>query len=149
MVPKPSNPKELRLVIDYRQINEITVKDRYPLPDVQSLIDNLQGATIFSTGDALWGFWQVPMEEDAIDKTTMTTPFGAYEWLVMPMGLSNSPSCWQRMMQSYLGHLSCTRLLCEIQNLRQSWDLHEDEWNMKWRHAKPVRSGDFMGQSVP
>eukprot|EP00854_Cymbomonas_tetramitiformis_P025065 gene25065-biopygen25919 len=41
MVPKPSNPKELRLVIDYRQINEITIKDRYPLPDVQSLIDDL------------------------------------------------------------------------------------------------------------
>ncbi|KAK3278596.1 hypothetical protein CYMTET_13477 [Cymbomonas tetramitiformis] len=94
MVPKPSNPKELRLVIDYRQISEITVKDRYHLPDVQSFIDDLQGATIFSTADALWGFWQVPMEEEAIEKTAMTTPFGAYEWLVMPMGLSNSPSCW-------------------------------------------------------
>ncbi|KAK3272395.1 hypothetical protein CYMTET_19310 [Cymbomonas tetramitiformis] len=68
MVPKPSNPKELRLVIDYRQINEITMKDRYPLPHVQSRIDDLQGATIFSTADALWGFWQVPMEEDAIEK---------------------------------------------------------------------------------
>ncbi|KAK3269842.1 hypothetical protein CYMTET_21739 [Cymbomonas tetramitiformis] len=113
MVPKPSNPKELRLVIDYRQINEITVKDRYPLPDVQSLIDDLQGATIFSTADALWGFWQVPMEEDAIEKTAMTTPFGAYEWLVMPMGLSNSPSCWQRMMQSYLGHLPFVRVFVD------------------------------------
>ncbi|KAK3253160.1 hypothetical protein CYMTET_37587 [Cymbomonas tetramitiformis] len=57
MVPKPSNPKELRLVIDYRQINEITIKDKYPLPDVQSLLDDLQGATVFSTMDALWGFW--------------------------------------------------------------------------------------------
>jgi len=113
MVPKPSNPKELRLVIDYRQINEITVKDRYPLPDVQSLIDDLQGATIFSTADALWGFWQVPMQEDAVEKTAMTTPFGAYEWLVMPMGLSNSPSCWQRMMQSYLGHLSFVRVFVD------------------------------------
>ena len=113
MVPKPSNPKELRLVIDYRQINEITVKDRYPLPDVQSLIDDLQGATIFSTADALWGFWQVPMEPEAVEKTAMTTPFGAYEWLVMPMGLSNSPSCWQRMMQSYLGHLPFVRVFVD------------------------------------
>ncbi|KAK3279476.1 hypothetical protein CYMTET_12643 [Cymbomonas tetramitiformis] len=58
MVPKPSNLKELRLVIDYRLINKITVKDRYPLPDVQSLIDYMQGATTFYTADALWGFWQ-------------------------------------------------------------------------------------------
>ncbi|KAK3263117.1 hypothetical protein CYMTET_28062 [Cymbomonas tetramitiformis] len=113
MVPKPSNPKELRLVIDYRQINEITVKDRYPLPDVQALIDDMQGATIFSTADALWGFWQVPMEEEAVEKTAMTTPFGAYEWLVMPMGLSNSPSCWQRMMQKYLGHLPFVRVFVD------------------------------------
>ncbi|KAK3254002.1 hypothetical protein CYMTET_36770 [Cymbomonas tetramitiformis] len=78
MVPKPSNPKELRLVIDYRQINEITtIKDKYPLPDVQSLLDDLQGATVFSTMDALWGFMQVPMGADDVEKTAMTTHFGA------------------------------------------------------------------------
>ncbi|KAK3258010.1 hypothetical protein CYMTET_32924 [Cymbomonas tetramitiformis] len=105
MVPKPSSPRELRLVIDYRQINEITIKDKYPLPDVQCLLDDMQGATVFSTADALWGFWQVPMEKCDAEKTAMTTHFGAYEWLVMPMGLSNSPSTWQRMMNQYLGHL--------------------------------------------
>ena len=113
MVPKPSNPKELRLVIDYRQINEITVKDKYPLPDVQSLLDDLQGAKVFSTADALWGFWQVPMEASDVEKTAMTTHFGAYEWLVMPMGLSNSPSTWQRMMTQYLGHLPFVRVFVD------------------------------------
>ncbi|KAK3247013.1 hypothetical protein CYMTET_43482 [Cymbomonas tetramitiformis] len=113
MVPKPSNPKELRLVIDYRQINEITVKDKYPLPDVQSLLDDLQGATVFSTMDALWGFWQIPMSADDVEKTAMTTHFGAYEWLVMPMGLSNSPSTWQRMMTQYLGHLPFCRVFVD------------------------------------
>ena len=113
MVPKPSNPKELRLVIDYRSINEITVKDKYPLPDVQTLLDDLQGATVFSTADALWGFWQVPMEQEDIEKTAMTTHFGAYEWLVMPMGLSNSPSTWQRMMTQYLGHLPFCRVFVD------------------------------------
>ncbi|KAK3254219.1 hypothetical protein CYMTET_36564, partial [Cymbomonas tetramitiformis] len=113
MVPKPSNPKELRLVIDYRQINEITIKDKYPLPDVQSLLDDLQGATVFSTMDALWGFWQIPMSADDVEKTAMTTHFGAYEWLVMPMGLSNSPSTWQRMMTQYLGHLPFCRVFVD------------------------------------
>ncbi|KAK3246618.1 hypothetical protein CYMTET_43851 [Cymbomonas tetramitiformis] len=113
MVPKPSNPQELRLVIDYRQINEITVKDKYPLPDVQSLLDDLQGAKVFSTADALWGFWQVPMRAEDVEKTAMTTHFGAYEWLVMPMGLSNSPSTWQRMMMQYLGHLPFVRVFVD------------------------------------
>ncbi|KAK3235935.1 hypothetical protein CYMTET_46916 [Cymbomonas tetramitiformis] len=89
------------------------IKDRYPLPDVQSLIDDLHGATIFFTADALWGFWQVPMEPDAMERTAMTTPFGAYEWLGVPMGLSNSPFCWQRMMQSYLGHLPFVRVFVD------------------------------------
>ena len=113
MVPKPSNPKELRLVIDYRQINEVTIKDKYPLPDVQCLLDDMQGATVFSTADALWGFWQVPMEELDVEKTAMTTHFGAYEWLVMPMGLSNSPSTWQRMMNQYLRHLPFCRVFVD------------------------------------
>ncbi|KAK3234469.1 hypothetical protein CYMTET_55276 [Cymbomonas tetramitiformis] len=113
MVPKPSSPRELRLVIDYRQINEITIKDKYPLPDVQCLLDDMQGATVFSTADALWGFWQVPMEERDAEKTAMTTHFGAYEWLVMPMGLSNSPSTWQRMMNQYLGHLPFCRVFVD------------------------------------
>ncbi|KAK3238378.1 hypothetical protein CYMTET_51601 [Cymbomonas tetramitiformis] len=59
MGAKPSDPKELRVVIDYCQINEIMVKEKYPLPDVQCLLDALQGATVFSTADALWGSWQV------------------------------------------------------------------------------------------
>eukprot|EP00854_Cymbomonas_tetramitiformis_P020129 gene20129-biopygen20756 len=113
MVPKPSNPKELRLVIYYRQINEIPIKEKYPLPDVQSLLDDLQGATVFSTMDALWEFWQIPMGADDVEKTAITTHFGAYEWLVMPMGLSNSPSTWQRMMTQYLGHLPLCRVFVD------------------------------------
>eukprot|EP00854_Cymbomonas_tetramitiformis_P002896 gene2896-biopygen2840 len=113
MVLKPSNPKELRLVIDYRQVNEFTIKDKYPLPDVQSLLDDRQGATVFSTMDALWGFWQIPMGAEDVEKTAMTTHFGAYEWLVMPMGLSNSPSAWQRMMTQYLGHLPFCRVFVD------------------------------------
>ena len=109
MVPKPGSPGEMRLVIDYRQINEITVKDKYPLPDVQSLLDDLQGAKVFSTADALSGFWQVPMQPEDVERTAMTTQFGAYKWLFMPMGLSNSPSTWQRMMMQYLGHLPFCR----------------------------------------
>ncbi|KAK3286873.1 hypothetical protein CYMTET_5589 [Cymbomonas tetramitiformis] len=63
--------------------------------------------------DALWGFWQIPIGADDVEKTAMTTHFGAYEWLVMPMGLSNSPSTWQRMMTQYLGHLPFCRVFVD------------------------------------
>ena len=102
MVPKPHQPGKLRLVIDYRGINQITVRDRYPLPHVDSLFDQLQGAKVFSTLDALWGFWQLPVASDDIEKTAMVTQFGSYEWIVLPMGLTNSPSTFQRVLSSYL-----------------------------------------------
>jgi hypothetical protein len=56
MVPKPNNPSQLRLCVDYRAINAITVRDNYPLPDIHTLFDELQGAQVFTSCDALWGF---------------------------------------------------------------------------------------------
>eukprot|EP00854_Cymbomonas_tetramitiformis_P033130 gene33130-biopygen35130 len=106
MVPKPGDPKTLRLVVDYRQLNQQTVRDRYPLPDIQLMFDEMQGAAFFSSFDAVDGFWQVPMAEKDIKKTAFTTQMGAYEWLVMPQELQNSPSQYQRRMQRALGHLS-------------------------------------------
>eukprot|EP00854_Cymbomonas_tetramitiformis_P026137 gene26137-biopygen27044 len=62
-------PNNLRLVVDYRQLNSQTVRDRYPLPDIQLMFDEMQGATHFSSFDAVDGFWQVPMAEEDVEKT--------------------------------------------------------------------------------
>ena len=113
MVPKPGDPKTLRLVVDYRQLNQQTVRDRYPLPDIQLMFDEMQGAAYFSSFDAVDGFWQVPMAEKDIEKTAFTTQMGAYEWLVMPQGLQNSPAQYQRRMQRALGHLPFVRIFID------------------------------------
>ncbi|KAK3274213.1 hypothetical protein CYMTET_17590 [Cymbomonas tetramitiformis] len=113
MVPKPGNPKELRLVIDYRLLNRQTVKDKYPLPDIQMMFDEMQGAKFFSSFDAVDGFWQVPMAPGDVEKTAFTTQMGSYEWLVMPQGLQNSPSQYQRRMQRALGHLPFVRIFID------------------------------------
>jgi len=91
LVPKPSAPGEWRLVIDYRGINEITTRSRFPIPNVSQLMDELVGAKVFSTLDMLWGFWQMPLAEGDKEKTAMQTAYGSFEWNVLPMGLTNSP----------------------------------------------------------
>ena len=100
MVPKPHQPDKLRLVIDYRAINRITERDRYPLPNTEQMFEALQGAKVFSTFDALWGFWQLPLEQSEWEKTAMVTPFGSFEWKSLPMGLTNAPSVFMRTMEN-------------------------------------------------
>ncbi len=113
MVPKPGKPSVLRMVVDYRCLNSQTIKDKYPLPDIQQLFDEMHGAKYFSSFDAVDGFWQMAMAPEDVEKTAFTSPYGSYEWLVMPMGLANSPSCYQRRMQRALGHLPFVRVFID------------------------------------
>jgi hypothetical protein len=94
---------ELRMVIDYRKLNDMTIKDAYPLPLIDDVLGSLGGATVFSTLDAASGFWQVGMDEGSVEKTGFTTKFGTFEFMVMPFGLTNAPSTFQRLMTSVLG----------------------------------------------
>ena len=113
LVPKPHCDNEWRLVIDYRGINEITIRSRYPIPNVSQLMDELQGSTVFSTLDMLWGFWQLPMHPDDMEKTAMQTAYGSFEWTVLPMGLTNSPAIYQSWMHSMLGHLPFVKIFID------------------------------------
>ena len=98
----PKKDGKLRLCLDYRGLNNQTIKDKYPLPRDQDIFDQLQGAKYFTSLDALYGYWQVRMAEDSIEKTSIRTPLGAYEFLVMPFGLCNAPATFQRFMESVL-----------------------------------------------
>ena len=86
MVPKPNDPTKLRIVVNYRAINALTQSDRYPLPDITTMMQEMQGKKVFSTADLLWGFWQIPMLEEHKERTAITTQqFGAFEWHCLPM----------------------------------------------------------------
>ena len=95
----------IRFCIDYRKVNKVTRKDSYPLPKVDDLLDSLAGAQWFSTLDLASGYWQVEVHPQHREKTAFTTGQGLYEFRVMPFGLCNAPSTFQRLMELVLAGL--------------------------------------------
>ncbi|KAH9084215.1 hypothetical protein Ae201684P_020467 [Aphanomyces euteiches] len=100
MIRKPDG--SIRFCIDYRKLNSVTVKDSYPMPRIDDLLDVLGRAKLFSTMDIASGYWNVPMAKDSIEKTAFTCKYGLYEWLVMPFGLCNAVPCFERLMENIL-----------------------------------------------
>ena len=89
---------DYRFCVDYRKLNDSTVKDRYPLPRRDETIDALHGAKYFSTLDLASGYWQIELDEECKQKTAFTTEFGHFEFNRMPFGLQGAPSSFQRLM---------------------------------------------------
>jgi len=148
----------LRFCTDFRRLNDVTIKDKYPLPKIDDTFNHLAGMCLFTSLDLLSGFWQIPIKEEDKPKTAFITSQGLYEYNVMPFGLTNSPPTFQRCMDMVLAGLKWTRCMVYIddiiifskndddhfQNLRLVFDRLK-EYNLKLKPSKC----HFMFNTLP
>ncbi|KAA8495185.1 Transposon Ty3-I Gag-Pol polyprotein [Porphyridium purpureum] len=107
----------LRMCVDYRALNDVTIKDRYPLPNMEEMLDQLRHAKYFSKLDLFSGYHQILVEPDDVKKTAFQTRYGLFEFLVMPFGLCNAPATFQRTMNELFADLLDTTVVVYLDDI--------------------------------
>ncbi|GBG83701.1 hypothetical protein CBR_g37502 [Chara braunii] len=159
----PKKEGELRLCIDYRGLNAITIKNVELLPRIDDLLERVQGCKYFSKIDLKSGYHQIEVQSEDQHKTTFRTRYGRYEFVVMPFGLTNAPATFQRCMNDlfrdwldklvvvYLDDiLTFSKSLVEDQtHLRQILTkLHESNFKINLKKSGIVVTDDVLGETV-
>ena len=106
-----------RFCVDYHKLNEVTKRDSYPLPQVDTTLCAVSGSSWFSMLDLKSGYWQVKMAEKDKEKTAFTTDEGLWQFIVMPFGLANAPATFERLMERILQGLPWTVCLVYLDDV--------------------------------
>ena len=117
----------MRLCVDYRKLNCLTTKDKFPLPKIDTCLDTLNGCEFFSTCDLRWGYWQTEIDERDRDKTAFVTRKGQWRFKVLSFGLANAPSQFARIMELVMSGLTydiCLVYLDDILVFSKTFDEH-------------------------
>ncbi len=113
----PKRDGTTRFCVNYRKVNEVTVKYQYPLPQIQEIFDQIGGSTIFSALDLKSGYWQLPVAEKDVQKTAFRCHQGHFEFKKLPFGLCNAPSAFQQTMDTVLSGLLGVCVLVYLDDL--------------------------------
>jgi hypothetical protein len=132
----PKKDGTLRLCIDFRWLNKATMKNKYPLPRIDDLFDQLKGAKVFSKIDMRSGYHQVRNRDEDISKTTSRTRYGHYEFVVVPSGLTNAPVVFMCLMNGILINYLDKFVLVFLDDIfiyskLDDWDVYISEYTKK------------------
>jgi hypothetical protein len=122
------------MCVDYHGLNDKTIKDQFPIPVVEELLDDLDGATLFTKLDMHFGYHQVLMHPDDMEKTSFHTHQGLFEFLVMPFGLCNTPATFQAIMNEVLHPFLQRLVLVFFDDI----SIYSSSWSEHLRHARLV-----------
>ncbi|XP_040203506.1 uncharacterized protein LOC120935519 [Rana temporaria] len=122
----PKKDRTTRFCVDYRKLNAITTADAYPMPRIDELLDRLAAAHYITIMDLSRGYWQIPLAPEAREKSAFITPFGLFEFTVMPFGMKNAPATFQRVMNDLLEGLEpfAVAYLDDIAVFSPTWEEH-------------------------
>ena len=138
LVKKKDN--SLRFCIDYRKLNEVTLKDSHPIPRIDTTLDSLSGSKFYSTIDLKSGYWQVPVAPNDRPKTAFSIPGGGHwQFITMPFGLCNAPATFERLMEKILSKLSwkiCMVYLDDIIIMSKTYDEHIQNLELVFRRLQ-------------
>ena len=115
----------LRVCVDYRRLNQVSETDAYPMPRIDDLIDRVGSSTFISTMDLTRGYWQVPVAKEDRPKTAFATPYGLFQFNVMPFGLQGAPATFQRLMDRVIQGLDfAAAYLDDLVIFSSTWEEH-------------------------
>lgn len=125
LVPKPDDSH--RLCTDYRKVNQVTLKDSYPLPLIEDLLNLIGQSKYITTIDLTKGYYQIPLTEQAKEISAFITPFGHFQYIVLAFGMTNAPSTFQRVINQVIRGLEGTAAyLDDLVVVADTWDEHLD-----------------------
>ncbi|GJV18849.1 putative reverse transcriptase domain-containing protein [Tanacetum coccineum] len=149
LIPGAAPNMIFRMCIDYRELNKLTVKNRYPLPRIDDLFDQLQGSSVYSKIDLRSGYHQLRVRDEDIPKTAFKTRYGHYEFQVMPFGLTNAPAVFMDLMNCkkklYAKFSKCDfwiRIVQFLGHLIDSQGLHVDPAKIEAKNKKYIWGED-------